>query len=140
MVARGNEFVDTRGSGTTARGAPCCSQGKGTVFVPLAAIAALPNLLQNGAVPLDRPLGRTAASDAGMQLLAFILGTLVQAMVVFAAFQDMRGRRVRIGESLKRGLARTLPVIVASIGMGVAIGLGLVLLVVPDSSLRRCST
>lgn len=64
-------------------------------------------------------------------LLQFILTSFVQAIVVFAAFQDLRGRPVNAAESFQRGVARVLPIMAASILTGVTIGIGFVLCVAP---------
>lgn len=108
------------------------------VFALLGALAALPNLLphlwrlrvQYGLKP-GEILIWTDPGHPGLQFLGFLLSLCVEAVVVYGAFQDMRGNKVRLGESLRVGLSRILPVIVASIGVGAMIGLGVLLLVIP---------
>ena len=111
------------------------------VFVPLGAFAALPDLLQQlqqlrqvsyGVGPgIAVGSSRIDAGDIGLPVLSFLLGLCVQAVVVYAAFQDMRGSKVRLGTSVGIGLSRLLPVIGASIGVGVVTGVGVLLLIVP---------
>ena len=99
------------------------------VFTPLGALAALPTLLEQG---FARSGGASqSGTKAGLVLLALLLEPCVQAVVVYGAFQDMRGKEVRLGESLGKGLARLFPVIGASISVGVVVGLGVLLLIVP---------
>ena len=108
------------------------------VFVPLAAMAALPNLLphlwrlraQYGLKP-GEILIWTDPGHPGLQFLGFLLSLCVEAVVVYGAFQDMRGNKGRLGESLGVGLSRIGPVIVASIGAGAVMGVGVLLLIVP---------
>ncbi|HYM03598.1 MAG TPA: hypothetical protein VET85_11680 [Stellaceae bacterium] len=105
-------------------------------FFLLTAIATSPTLLFFlGSYYAGRARGSAlAASVAGNRwgaALDFLLGMASEAVVVYGAFQDMRGRPVRLGESLRKGMARFLPVIGASIGIVVAVGLGTLLLVVP---------
>jgi len=47
--------------------------------------------------------------------LTLVLSTFSQAVVLYGAFQDMRGKRVSLGESLKVGLSR-LPAIIGLAG------------------------
>lgn len=64
-------------------------------------------------------------------LLQFILTSFAQAIVVFAAFQDLRGRPVSAAESFRQGVSRLFPVIVASILAGLLVGLGWLFCLVP---------
>jgi hypothetical protein len=75
--------------------------------------------------------GAMIAAVVGGGLLWVVLYLLSQAVVLYGAFQDMRGKPFSIGVSLKWGLARLLPIIGLSICMVVAIGIGSILLVVP---------
>jgi hypothetical protein len=67
----------------------------------------------------------------GSRLLSFILGTFAQAIVVYAAFQDLRGRQPNGVESMRVGLSRVFPVIIASIMTGLVVVVGLVLCIIP---------
>jgi MFS family permease len=86
----------------------------------------------------------TAASSAGANpgaagvgliflggFLTMVLGMLSQAVVLYGAFQDMRGRPVNLGESLKVGLRRFLPILGLAILMSISLMLGFFLLVIP---------
>jgi hypothetical protein len=73
------------------------------------------------------PLGRVdwlmALWFGGAALLYFLLQLITVAAILPAAFQDMRGRPVRLGESIARGLRRFFPLI----GGGILVSLGIVL-------------
>jgi hypothetical protein len=82
---------------------------------------------------LARPGGAMAnllVSTVG-GIVAVVFSALSQAVVVYATFQDLRGREVNPVESFSRGLARVTPAIATSILEGLAVGLGLVLFVAP---------
>ncbi|MCU1233606.1 MAG: hypothetical protein JWP63_1573 [Candidatus Solibacter sp.] len=68
---------------------------------------------------------------AGIGLLQFILTSFAQAIVVFAAFQDLRGRPVSAAESFRQGVGRLFPVILSSVLTGLVIGVGFLLCIVP---------
>jgi hypothetical protein len=97
------------------------------IFLLLTVIATSPKLLFLGQAD---PAAAVAWRAVGV-LLSFLLSAFTQAVVLHAAFQDMRGRPVGLGESLQTGLARFLPVIGASIVAGFAVGLASLLLFVP---------
>jgi|SRR5579859_1157672 len=104
-------------------------------FLLLSAIASVPYLIVYGDL-YGRPFERAARTPwSGMHALAFLLGSvltaLCQAVVLYGAFQVMRGRRFQVGESLRRGLARFFPVIGTTLCMAFAMMLGLIVLVVP---------
>jgi hypothetical protein len=64
-------------------------------------------------------------------VLAMVLGMLSQAVMLHAAFQAMRLRPVNIGDSLRVGLARVIPILLLAIVMGFLLLLGMIALVVP---------
>jgi len=64
-------------------------------------------------------------------IVAVVISALSQAVVVYATFQDLRGRELNPAESFLRGLARVLPAIATSILEGLAIVIGLVFFVAP---------
>jgi hypothetical protein len=85
-------------------------------FCAVTALASLPTLLlfKGGAgVPTPR--------SAVLMLLGFalsiILNTLSQAIVLYGAFQDMRGRPVSLSESLRVGWSRFFPIIGVAISV-----------------------
>jgi uncharacterized membrane protein len=104
-------------------------------FVPfalLAAIAALPYIFFYSAQAVTPGV---APKISATMALPFIVGALLklvaQAIIVHAAFQDMRGRPIAIGESLRIGLSRFWPIIGLVLLEGIGIGIGTVLLIVP---------
>jgi hypothetical protein len=56
---------------------------------------------------------------------------LSEATILFGAFQYLRGQPVRIGEALAAAVGRLLPLIGLSILAGLAVGIGMLLLIVP---------
>jgi hypothetical protein len=73
------------------------------------------------------------ASAAGYfaGLLNVVLTSLSEAMIVYATFQALRGRGIDPRESIARGLQRFGAVFVTSLLVGLAMVLGLLLLIVP---------
>ena len=79
-----------------------------------------------------------AENDAGLGnakfvsgLLNFITSYILQAALVHATVSDLNGRRADFGASLAVGARMFLPVLAISILFGIAMALGLILLVVP---------
>ena len=99
------------------------------MFFVIALVAALPRSLLEAA---GDDLGALAAGRILVGVfLAIVLGTLAQAVLVYGAFQDMRGRPVNLADCLRVGLGRFFPIIGLAICMSIGIMIGLVLLVVP---------
>ena len=99
-------------------------------FFVVAIVAGLPRLLWAGVEtqnPPNFPWGRFVG---GLSLF-LILNTLAQAVILYGAFQAMRGRPVNLAECLKVGLGRFLPIIGLIICAYLAIWLGLMLFVIP---------
>ena len=67
----------------------------------------------------------------GSRLLGGVLSIFAQAIVIYAAFQDLRGRQPNAAESARVGLSRIFPVIIASLMTALVIGVGLLLCVIP---------
>jgi hypothetical protein len=67
----------------------------------------------------------------GSRFLGFVLSTFAQAIVVYAAFQDLRGRQPNAAESFRQGVGRVLPVIVASVLAGLVVAVGFILCIIP---------
>jgi hypothetical protein len=112
-------------------------------FAPLlllGAIAALPYIAIYAA-QADNTIGVPGAKPVfaprdlivfGLSLIAaFVLKPVCQAIILFGAFQDMLGRDFPIGESLRKGLARILPIFGMLIVAGLGILIGVMLLVIP---------
>jgi len=79
---------------------------------------------------LAEALSLLAWSLVGLILL-IVLSTFGQAAIVHAAFQDMRRRPVRLGESLNVGLRRLLALVGFAFLAGILILLAMIILIVP---------
>jgi hypothetical protein len=94
-----------------------------TYFV-VTAIARLPPLLVSVLVPASPVTAANPFQNPGMGVftlfLTIVLGILSQAIVLYGAFQDMRGRPVRLADCAKVGLRRFFPLIGLAICIGVA--------------------
>ena len=104
------------------------------LFVLVAAVAQLPNLLLALFNPAIRPRpGGSQLITAGVVgwLVIMVIIPITQTVLYHAAFQDMLGRPIRVGDSLALELRRFFPILGAVICMGVLIILGFMLLVVP---------
>ncbi|WP_293898433.1 hypothetical protein [Phenylobacterium sp.] len=64
-------------------------------------------------------------------IAAVITGCILQGAIIFATVQDMNGAKPSVGDSLATGLRAFLPLLGVSILFGLAVGFGLVLLIVP---------
>jgi hypothetical protein len=95
-------------------------------FCLIALVASLPNILvygpKTGLIVSDNA---AVWSGVGV-LLAMVLNTLSQAALLYAAFDDMRGRPVDLVESFKIGLRRFFPVLGVAICVPVLAALALV--------------
>jgi len=101
-------------------------------FIALTAITWSPYLLLTLLTlsPGD-PGGGTLALLGLTGILWGVLTILGQAAILYGAVQKMRGQDFTIGASLGRGFGRFLPILGLFICLGVAVGLGFVLLVIP---------
>jgi MFS family permease len=106
-------------------------------FCLVTVIAALPNLLifAPSGTRAFAPATLTPGASAVRLLLGFglvmMLNALSQAIVLYGAFEDMRGRPVHLLESLRIGLRRFFPVLGVAIGVAVLTALAGILLVIP---------
>ncbi len=100
------------------------------MFFVVMIVAALPRVL----------LTQTAVTGAGGEVygklflglfLQIVLSTLAQAVLVYGAFQDMRGRPVSLVDCLRVALGRFFPIIGLAICMSIGLSIGFILLVVP---------
>jgi hypothetical protein len=71
---------------------------------------------------------RTLGVSAVVWLLSIVPWTLVQAVLLNAAFQAMRGRRIDIAESARIGLRRFFPIVGIALILAVLAGLAALLL------------
>jgi hypothetical protein len=103
------------------------------IYVAVSATAAVPSvLLAESGEKFGGPSAYAAVAWGVLAVvLALALGTLSQAVVVHAAFQDMCGRPVRLFESLRAGSGRLLAIVGLALGMGFFVGIGLLMLIVP---------
>jgi len=107
------------------------------LFFLLAAVPGLPNLYV--AIAFGRASARALAAAwptlALQYLVPFVLVILLQpiieAIVLYGTFQDMRGRPFGIGESVVKGLARFLPIIGLILCQSLIYMFGALLLLIP---------
>ena len=64
-------------------------------------------------------------------LIAVLVSALTQAAIIYGTFQDLRGQKAGIGDCISRGFGAIVPVIVGSILLSIAVGIGFTLLIVP---------
>lgn len=97
------------------------------IFAALSAAALVPQLL------LSLRIIRLGPLSNGLYAIVVQLTftTLAQAIVIYAAFQDLRGRRVGVVDSMARGLARFLPAIAVALLSAVIVVIALMILVIP---------
>jgi uncharacterized membrane protein len=102
-------------------------------FILVTGIASLPSLLMPHPTPGVPPVDpfQNLGMVVFLSLLMIVLGTLSQAIVLFGAFQVMRGRPVDLAESAKIGLRRFFPIVGLAITMTVLAFLATLLLVIP---------
>jgi hypothetical protein len=104
-------------------------------FFIVTLIAYSPTLLVAGLQTTEPVEPLEAIAQALLALLGvvllMILSTLSYAIILHAAFQDMRRRPVRLAESLAIGLSRFFPLIGLAFVAGFLMLLGLVLLIIP---------
>jgi hypothetical protein len=64
-------------------------------------------------------------------IFSLMTGLILQGTIIYGAVNDLNGRKVSVADSLRIGLNVFLPLLLIAILMGLAIGLGMVLLIVP---------
>ena len=102
-----------------------------TMFFIVAFVVALPNsvyLLQQAEATQPEAPGVGFAVGTALGLL---LSTLGQAVILFGAFQYLRGQPVHFGEAFQRGLSRFLPLIGVAILYMLGVFFASILLVIP---------
>jgi hypothetical protein len=107
----------------------------GRSFVPfflLSAVATLPYIIFFWAQPTAVLAPSQVYKSMALPLVVgFVLRMFTQAVILYAAFQDMRGRKVSVGESFRVALSRFLPIVGVIVLEGFGIALGMILLIVP---------
>jgi hypothetical protein len=93
-------------------------------FFLVTAIASLPDLVFTNS-------GQNQGLIISGAFVGDMLRRLSQALLIFGAFQEMRGKPVSLVESLQVGFRRIVPVIGLAVSASVLTGLGFVLLIVP---------
>ena len=99
-------------------------------FIAVSAVATLPYLVFGARSVGGSDLDAAPAQLVGPFVTLFVY-LIAQAAILHGAFQDMRGLPVRIGDSLRVGLARFLPLLGLMICMVIVIVVGFLLLIVP---------
>jgi hypothetical protein len=103
-------------------------------FMVVTGIASLPQLLipqpKQGAAAIADPYGNLGLTFLAV-FLGIVLGTLSQAIVLYGAFQDMRGRPVSLADCLKVGLNRFFPIVGLALSVGLGVMVGSILLFFP---------
>ncbi len=69
--------------------------------------------------------------DAAVGIAESLLGYIVTAAIVFGTFQELRGHHADLGDCIRRGLALILPVVGIAILVGLSVGIGTILFVIP---------
>jgi hypothetical protein len=96
----------------------------------IAGAAAAPSLALAFIEPTGAPQDQAILALAYFVLIIFF-SPLATAINLHAAFQSMRGRPVRLGESVAGGLSRFLPLLGVMVLFTLGVALGLLLLIVP---------
>jgi uncharacterized membrane protein len=96
------------------------------IFTLVAIVTVLPHQLGG-----DPQTTGGAAQTFVAVIVGWILQFIGQAVILYGAFQAMRGRPVVIGDALRRGFSRFLSLLAISILVGLGVGIGFVLLIVP---------
>jgi hypothetical protein len=110
----------------------------GRNFVPFAVLslifsgvpAALIMLIQPALIAQQDPTQMLVVIYAAA-FVSYLAGLVLTSALTRASVDDLSGRPVAIGAALSTGLALLLPMIALGIVMGVAIVLGLILLIIP---------
>ncbi|MDL2307793.1 hypothetical protein LJC48_07240 [Desulfovibrio sp. OttesenSCG-928-C06] len=95
------------------------------LFIGLALLAILPASLIFAILPLG------SAGPIISAIVIAILVLVIQGAITYAVFQINTGHKAAIMESALRGLARFLPVLLASIIVGFGVGIGTLFFVIP---------
>jgi hypothetical protein len=100
-------------------------------FCIVTVVANLPNVLLFRPTASAVPTRHTAVVLFAGVIVAIVFSALSEAIVLFGAFEDMRGRQVDLIASLKVGLSRFFPVLGVAILVALLCGLSAILLIVP---------
>src|SRR5215510_1249871 len=106
-------------------------------FFVIGLVVALPNLLLFMTVPTEQTaFGPTPTGAIGWRLvvgwvLAMVLNLMSQAIILYIAFQYLRGQPAPVGDAVQKGLARFLPILGLVVLFALGVWVGLLLLVIP---------
>jgi hypothetical protein len=103
-------------------------------FIILTIIASIPNYLALFAigVPTGRPDPASfGVARVGLGLVDFATKSLVSGAVMYGVVQDLRGRTFSVADSIQIAWRRFLPLLGLAICTTLAIGFGLIVLLVP---------
>jgi uncharacterized membrane protein len=96
------------------------------IFTLIAIVTVLPHQLGGDAQTTGGAVQSFVAAIVG-----WILQFIGQAVILYGAFQAMRGRPVVLGDALRRGFSRFLPLLAISILVAIGLAIGFMLLIVP---------
>jgi len=102
-------------------------------FMLIIGIANLPSLLipQPAVGTPANPMANLGLTFFALLFLTIVLSTLGQAMVLYGAFQAMRGRPINLADCVRVGLGRFFPIIGLTVCIVVGLSFGFILLVFP---------
>jgi hypothetical protein len=101
-------------------------------FFAIAAVANLPTLLLfKDAQSPSGDLGQVGFLLILGVVLSLVLSVVSQAVILYGAFQDMRGRPVNLVESLMVGLNRFFPIVGLAIVMSILVALAAIVFIIP---------
>lgn len=100
-------------------------------FCVVTAIAYLPTLVFLAEKDQHASTGRAALLLGLSSLLGIALNALSEAIVLFGAFEDMRGRPVNLMASVQVALSRLFPVLGVALLVALFTGIAAVLLLIP---------
>jgi hypothetical protein len=102
-------------------------------FMVVIGIANLPSLFipQPAVGAAANPAANLGVTFFVVLFLTIVLSTVGQAMVLYGAFQDMRGRPVSLADCVKVGLSRFFPLIGLAVCVVVALMFAAILLIFP---------
>jgi hypothetical protein len=96
------------------------------LFTVVALVISIPSLFGGDSESILGGIRSFVVAIVGM-----ILNFVGQAVILYGAFQAMRGRAVYVGDAIRRGLSRFWSILGLSILVGLGIAIGLILLIIP---------
>lgn len=102
-------------------------------FLALAVIPVIPMFLATliEGEPTPENISGNLSGSLIFNLASFILLFAIQGAMIYGSFNELRGQGFSVGDALSKGFARLLPLLGVSILSGLAVVIGLALLVVP---------